>query len=37
MIKIIPVGGHYEAYDDGRFVCSDDTESEARAEAEKEV
>lgn len=37
MIKVIPVGGHYEAYDDGKFICSGDTAAEAREEAEKEV
>ncbi len=32
-ITIIPVHGHYEAYLNGKFVCSGDTE----AECEKEI
>jgi hypothetical protein len=30
--KIIPVRGHYEAYVNGRFVCSGDTEMEVEKE-----
>ncbi len=32
-VIIIPVHGHYEAYQNGKFVCSGDTE----AEVEKEI
>lgn len=34
--KIIPVRGHYEAYDSkGNFICSGDTEKEVENEIEK--
>jgi hypothetical protein len=33
---IIPVNGHYEAYLNGKFICSGDTRSEAEREL-KEV
>jgi hypothetical protein len=29
---IIPVNGHYEAYLNGKFICSGDTESEVERE-----
>lgn len=29
------VNGHYEAYYNGRFVCSGDTKNETKREAEK--
>jgi hypothetical protein len=29
---IIPVRGHYEAYLNGKFICSGDTESEVESE-----
>jgi hypothetical protein len=33
---ILNVNGHYEAYDrNGKFICSGDTKSEAKKEAEK--
>ncbi len=32
---IIPVHGHYEAYQNGKFVCSGDTEAEIEREVYK--
>lgn len=34
-IKVVNVHGHYEAYCNGKFICSGDTMSEAVREAEK--
>ena len=32
--KIKPVKGHYEVYYNGKFICSADTEAEAKKEIE---
>ena len=34
-IKVVNVNGHYEAYCNGKFVCSGDTMHETAREAEK--
>lgn len=33
--QIINIGGHYEVYINGEFICSGDTYSEASREADK--
>ena len=33
--RIVNIGGHYEVYIDGKFVCSGDTYNEASREADK--
>ena len=32
--EIIPVRGHYEAYHNGKFICSGDTKAEVEQEIE---
>lgn len=34
-VIIVPVRGHYEAYRNGEFVCSGDTEAECEKESEE--
>lgn len=35
VITIVPVHGHYEAYRNGKFLCSGDTEAECEKEIEE--
>lgn len=35
--QIKNVNGHYEAYINGKFICSGDTQNEAAREAEKHL
>ena len=36
-MKIVNRNGHYEAYIDGKFICSGDTESECKKDLEEHL